>query len=162
MEGTVWNGLRLPALRDLEERTMRIFYIQRLPWTPLGVFGNMSAEEIWDGIVYRIPFAVTVEHPKLHVPKGEYSCPLDFYHRGNYPTYLVPAQGRSRILLHKGNIAWDDPATPEDDAEIVGCVAVAEKFGVLRGRAAILESSDGFNEFMSKTNKDPMIKLVIE
>ena len=141
---------------------MKIFYLARLPWTPLGLFGVLSAEELINGIIYRIPFAVTVEHPKLHIPKGEFPCPLDFYHRGNYQTYLIPVPGRSRILLHKGNIAWDDPETPGDDAQILGCVAIAERYGLLRGRAAILESADGFSEFMSKTELDPMIKLVIE
>ena len=96
---------------------------------------------LWD----KRPFAVSVErtfdsgYPVIS--EGMYQCRRDFYHKGGYETFEIIVQGHDRILFHKGNT--------EDNS--IGCVCVAEKFSSLSGKLAVLESKEGFEEFMQLT-----------
>lgn len=97
------------------------------------------------------PFAVSVErtfspgeaeHGKhIVIPNGIFVCNRSFYHKGGYPTFEIDVPGHTRVLFHKGNL--------EDHSE--ACVIVAESFGMLSGKTAVLDSAGGFNEFMSLT-----------
>jgi hypothetical protein len=102
---------------------------------------------LWDGR----PFAVSVERTfelgesshgkRIVIPAGLALCTRTLYHRGNYATFEISVAGHSRVLFHKGNL--------EDHSE--ACVIVAESFGELKGKTAVLDSRGGFNEFMSLT-----------
>ena len=91
------------------------------------------------------PFAVSVErtfdsgHPIIS--EGMYQCRRDFYHKGGYETFEIIIQGHDRVLFHKGNTETDS----------IGCVCIAEKFGSLNRKLAVLESKEGFDEFMQLT-----------
>jgi hypothetical protein len=98
------------------------------------------------------PFALTAEHPSRHIPFGTYKCFKSYYHAGGYETYEIMVEGRTRILFHCGNLG---------DVDSVGCVLVAEEFGVLKGRTGILRSKFGFAEFMARTKNVPEFTLEI-
>jgi hypothetical protein len=95
----------------------------------------------WD----RRPFAVSVERTfedgRPVITNGEYKCTKSTYIKGGYPTFEIAVPGRTRILFHKGNV--------EEDSE--GCVIVAESFGVMRGKTAILDARTGFGGLMELT-----------
>jgi hypothetical protein len=92
------------------------------------------------------PFAVTLERPWLDntpnlscIPVGIYQCKrLVSPHFGR--TYEVTGvYSREHILFHAGNT--------EKDTQ--GCIIVAEEFGQINGKGAVLDSKKGFNEFLS-------------
>jgi len=73
------------------------------------------------------------------IPVGQYLCkrvttPI---HGNTFEVTGVP--GRSAILFHKGNL-------PLEHSQ--GCILVAEKFDLLSGEPAVLESAQGYGEFM--------------
>jgi len=96
---------------------------------------------LWDGR----PFAVSVERTfddgQPVIGSGMYRCVRDFYHKGGYETFEISIPGHDRVLFHKGNV----------ETESRGCVLIAEKFSALRGALAVLESKEGFEEFMQLT-----------
>ena len=128
------------------------FELIRLCKEPEGAFGCLLQD--------RLPFAVTLERTyelpgrdqHVKIPPGSWVCRSTFYHKGGYDTFEVTdVPDHSRLLFHKGNV--------EDDAE--GCILVGRRFGLLEGRPAILESRDGFLEFMRRTGGRPMLRLLI-
>src|SRR3972149_1226898 len=84
------------------------------------------------------PFAVSVERTfedgKPIIQNGEYTCKRNFYNKGGYETFEIEVPGHTRVLFHKGNI--------EDDS--LACIIVAESFGLLEGKTAVLDSKHGF------------------
>lgn len=96
---------------------------------------------LWDGR----PFAVSVERTFADglpiIQRGVYDCRRDFYHKGGYETFELIIPEHDRVLFHRGNT--------EDNS--LACVCVAEKFGALNGKVAVLESQEGFAELMQLT-----------
>lgn len=107
----------------------------------------------------RNPFAVTLERTYDHtgrlqrvkIPPGRWVCRRTHFYRGGYDTYEVPVPGYSRLLFHKGNV--------EDDSE--GCILVAQRYGVLNGQPAILNSGVAFADFMRRTTGQPEVILTV-
>lgn len=101
------------------------------------------------------PFAVSVERtfadrkPIIH--NGVYRCIRSFFHRGGYPTFEIMVPGHSRVLFHKGNV--------EDHSE--GCIIVAESFGQLNGKTAVLDSKGGFGELWELTKHLDGFNMVV-
>lgn len=98
-------------------------------------FGELAIRGVMEGggvVMY------TLEDPEDHIPPGEYLCTRDHYHKGNYPTFLVHAEGRSRILFHKGNTHLDTR----------GCILVGTSRGTIDGVPAVLGSTAAFMAFM--------------
>lgn len=93
---------------------------------------------LWDGQ----PFAISVERTfadgRPVITQGAYKCTRSTYIKGGYETFEIHVEGHTRILFHKGNVE-------EDSA---GCVIVAESFGVVRGRTAVLDARTGFGGLM--------------
>jgi hypothetical protein len=127
---------------------VKIFVVQRGTIIEPGAFGMMMDERGW-------PFAVTLERTyenlRVKVPAGAYTCPRTKYLKGGYPTFEIPVPGHTRILLHVANV----------ETELEGCIAVALKFGELKGRLAVLESRAGFERFMARAGDDDAIRLVV-
>jgi len=127
---------------------MTTFIVQRVSKVEPGCFGVMLDERGW-------PFAVTLERTYenllVKIPSGTYVCTRTKYFKGGYPTYEIPVPGHDRILLHVANV----------ETELEGCIAVALKFGELNGRLAVLESSKGFECFMSRAGDDATIVLIV-
>jgi len=98
-----------------------------------------------------IPFAVTLEPPWKQneigtscIPAGRYLCARVKSPKFGDVFEIMGVAGRSDVLFHWGNRL----------ADTSGCVLVAEKFGRLAGKAAVLTSrnspGEGFNELTQK------------
>lgn len=133
---------------------MKNFTIARVANIEHGMFGVYSFEGI--------PFAVTLEPPWKNnqqniscIPAGEYIGELvDSPKYGRvYEIKNVP--GRDHVLNHWGNKLKNT----------LGCVLVAEKFGVLDGVPGVLTSKnspgEGFNELMKLAGGDKQIRITI-
>lgn len=87
------------------------------------------------------------------IPEGQYICK-----RHNSSKYgsniwkVTNVEGRSFILIHWGNL--------DDHTE--GCILTGEKFGMLQGKWAVLESRVAFNELMDSTRHDTELLLTIK
>jgi hypothetical protein len=103
----------------------------------MGCFGVLS----WYGRPFAVSLERTFENLRVVIPSGIRRCFRTIYIKGGYPTFEIEVPGHSRVLFHKGN--------REEDSE--ACVLVAESFGELRGRTAVLDSRGGFEEFMRLT-----------
>jgi len=97
------------------------------------------------------PFALTLEKPWHDntpgiscIPAGIYVCKRVISAKFGETFEVTKVPGRKLIRFHWGN-------TKEDTR---GCPLIAEEFGFLRGRVAILVSQThpdkGFNEFMQR------------
>jgi uncharacterized protein DUF5675 len=102
-----------------------------------GAFGVLK----WHGRPFAVSLERTFDNLRVVVPSGIHRCFRTFYIRGGYPTFEVEVPGHRRVLFHQGNV--------EDDSE--ACILVAESFGELSGRTAVLDSRGGFSEFMRLT-----------
>ena len=120
---------------------MGLMVINRVYSGEEGTFGTLSDFQ-------GIPFALTAELPWKGnvrniscVPSSLYKCiRVDSPRFGN--TFkLLDVPGRAHILFHKGNI-------PTDDSR--GCIIIGEQFEKLNGKPAVVSSSKGFNEFITK------------
>lgn len=78
----------------------------------------------------------------VKIPPGRYVCKRSVFYRGGYDTYeITGVVGHSRLLFHRGNA--------EEDSD--GCILVGRRFGFVGMRPAVLESREGFAEFMRLT-----------
>ena len=106
-----------------------------------------------------IPFAVTLE-PAWEdnkkgiscIPSGPYSCKRVKSPKFGDTFEILDVEGRTHILFHKGN----------SERNTQGCVLIAEEFGRLNGKAAVLASGRGFTEFMSILKEVDEFELIIE
>jgi hypothetical protein len=75
----------------------------------------------------------------VKIPAGRYRCERTTFFRGGYESYEVTGVvGHSRLLFHQGN----------DEGDTEGCILVGSRFGWLGSRPAVLDSRNGFSEFM--------------
>lgn len=115
-----------------------LFSLIRVAILPEGAFGVLKHAGM--------PFAVTLERTypfaggrqMTKIPAGRHRCIPTWFNRGAYRTFEIIVEGHSRLLFHRGNL--------EADAD--GCVLVAESFGLLASQPGILDSSNGFAEFL--------------
>ena len=106
-----------------------------------------------------IPFAVTLE-PAWEdnkkgiscIPSGPYSCKRVKSPKFGDTFEILDVEERTHILFHKGN----------SERNTQGCVLIAEEFGKLNGKAAVLASGRGFTEFMSILKEIDEFDLIIE
>jgi hypothetical protein len=131
---------------------MKTLTLKRISEIEDGMFGVLL-----DG---KIPFAVTLERNWFNnqsnvscIPAGSYRCVRRLYHKHGYWTFEVTGvPGRTSILIHSGNT--------EDDS--MGCVLIGESFGALKSKVAILQSKEGFLEFMERLKGQDEFLLIIE
>jgi len=133
---------------------MRTFELIRIANTMAGAFGVYLYKST--------PFAVTLEPPWKDNKKNKSCIPAAIYlaQLWESPTYgpvyrFQDVPGRDYVLNHWGNLLKNTE----------GCVLIAEKFGILDGRPAVLTShnspGEGFNEFMKLAAGDREIKIII-
>ncbi len=105
------------------------------------------------------PFALTAELPWhdnkrsiSSIPAGDYLAKR--YRSAKYPNtfHVTGVKGRTKILIHKGNI-------PKKDSE--GCILVGEQFERLGGKQAVISSKKGFSELMQRFRGIPSFYLEI-
>jgi hypothetical protein len=105
------------------------------------------------------PFAVTLE-PSWEdnkkgiscIPSGPYSCKRVKSPRFGDTFEILDVEGRTHILFHKGN----------SERNTQGCVLIAEEFGMLNGKAAVLASGRGYREFINILKDVDEFDLIIE
>lgn len=93
---------------------------------------------LWDGRPFAVSVERTFEDGRAVIRDGVYRCVRSVYHKGGYPTFEIIVPGHDRVLFHKGNT--------EDNS--LACVCVAESYGLLNGKTAVLDSAGGFGELM--------------
>ena len=111
---------------------------------------------LWDGRPFCVSVERTFDDVRPVIGAGVFHCRLDYYHKGNYPTFEIQVAGHDRVLFHKGNLEIHSRA----------CVILGETFGgynpvtgVYSLRAgpgdvtAVLSSGDAFGEFMANTGE---------
>lgn len=96
---------------------------------------------LWDTRPFAVALERTFENLRTVLTAGQFWCERDFYHKGGYETFQILVPNHDRVLFHKLNIETESEA----------CVGLAESFGQLDGRTAILDSKHGFEEFMALT-----------
>lgn len=105
------------------------------------------------------PFAITCEPPKgakdrYLIPAGEYLCKRVLSPHFGDTFEITGVTGHDHVLFHWGNTFRDSLA----------CILVAEKFGIINGVTAVLESKkagEGFMEFIGRVKGRDAFKLVI-
>ena len=102
-----------------------------------GCFGVL----LWRGRPFAVSVERTFENLRTVLANGTYLCHRDFYHKGGYETFEIEVKGHDRVLFHRGNLETESEA----------CVIVAESFGVLKGKTAVLDAKTGFTELMQLT-----------
>lgn len=135
---------------------MKIITLKTTHFLPEGTFSVMDD----DGQ----PFAATAEPPmsqflktgepkRFLLPFQEFSC-KEILSPKFGRTFEILVDGHTKVEFHWGNSYKDTTA----------CVIVAEKFGILNGITAVLESrnvpNEGFNEFLKRTAGLKEFKLV--
>jgi len=119
---------------------MKSLHIHRFAEVPDGIIGRSS--EGW----------FTLENDLKDIPAMVYRCKRDYYHAGDYETFEVTnVPGRSRILIHKGNV--------EDDS--AGCILLGKTLGVYKNKIAVLNSGKAFREFMHWASDVDEFNLII-
>ena len=116
------------------------FSLERFCYSEQGTFGTLtlpSGSEL-----------STVEKPWQNneasvscIPIGKYKCEPRRFNRGGYAAVeITGVEGRTHILFHIGNTVKD----------VVGCVAVGTRLGVVGRSWAVINSTDAFASFMSE------------
>lgn len=126
--------------------------LKRIAHDPeFGMFGSL--------ILGSIPFAVTIELPWRNnerfvscIPCGYYECKRIKRPNEQVTFEICNVPNRDHILFHIANNVKD----------LLGCIGVAEEFGELRGKPAVLSSGRGFAEFMNKLHGVDSYWLTIE
>lgn len=131
------GGLCLPK-PDLE--------LLRVSITSDGAFGVLLIDGVPAGPVSlerTYPVAESTPHgPQfVKIPPGDYDCTRTrFWRGGGVETFeITGVVGHSRLLFHSGNQELDSD----------GCVLLGQRFGLFKGRPAVLESRLAFGTFMS-------------
>ena len=118
---------------------MKEIILKRIAFHLDGTFGVL--------ILDNAPFAITLEPEWKNnqtdiscIPAGAYICK-----RVNSPRFgdtfeVTGVPNRTSILLHRVNT----------EADTLGGGGIAEEFGILNGKTAVLSSGRGFAEFMEK------------
>ncbi len=113
--------------------------LKRIAYTADGTFGVLLFD--------RVPFAVSIELPwndnkrnKSCIPLGNYKCCKTWRKDGTLTFRVMNVPDRDDILFHRANTIKD----------LRGCIGVAEEFGIIAGKPAVLASGRGFTEFMEK------------
>lgn len=129
----------------------------RLCIGPDGAFGVIFIDGVPAGPVsLERTYPLVENYPQgpqfVKIPAGLYRCQRTTYYAGGYDTYeITGVVGHSRLLFHAGNVELDSE----------GCVLLGRRFGVLKGKPAVLESRDGFRDFLQLVHGRPSFDLLV-
>lgn len=124
--------------------------LERFCYSPCGTFGRLTLPEF---------MAWTVERPWLNnsprescIPEGEYALEEATFFRGGYKTYeIIGVPGRTLIKFHKANTKND----------LLGCVGLGRRLGVVDMEWGVIESAPAFAEFMAAMNREKPDKVIV-
>ena len=130
---------------------MKTLEIKRIALTPEATCGVI----LDDGI----PFALTMEKPWLNnekskscIPAGTYICKRFSSQKHSDTFEVTNVPNRDYILFHSGNTSSDS----------LGCILIAEEFGYIDGKVAVLSSKKGMEEFLFKLKNLDEFRIVIK
>lgn len=129
----------------------------RVAVAPQGAFGVILVDGLPAGpVTLERTFPVIESRPLgpqiVKIPRGRYRCVRTWYNRGGYETFEVTGViGHSRLLFHSGNVELDSE----------GCILVGRRFGYLGGFLAVLDSHDGYRDFMHLVGGRPTFDLLV-
>ena len=86
------------------------------------------------------------------IPPGRYTCDIVESPKWGHTYTLINVPGRRYIRIHPGNV--------EDDTQ--GCIILAQHFGKLRGKRAVLNSGITHKEFMRIMNNERFTLVITE
>lgn len=114
--------------------------IKRVSYLPEGSFGVIMQDNIPFGVIGELPWLNNLPK-KSCIPTGKYICKRVQSPKFGNTFEITGALNRSNILFHKGNV-------PKKDSK--GCIIVAEEFGMIGLKVAVLSSGKGYSEFMER------------
>ncbi len=148
MDGAAGSGSERPA--DLE--------LVRVCVAPDGAFGVLLVDGVPAGpVTLERTYPLLESRPRgpcqyVKIPAGRYRCERTTYHAGGYETFEVTGVvGHDRLLFHRGNV--------EGDSE--GCILLGQRFGLLRGAPAVLDSTLAFATFMAMMGERKSFDLLV-
>jgi len=122
--------------------------IVRLEHTSGGALGVMLISEMI--------FCFTLEpdkdeQGKLYIPQGIFNC-IRFHGQKWLNTFEIIVPGHTAVLFHAGNT----------EADTQGCILLGATTGKLKGKRAVLNSGNTFQDFLTKTANIREFPLFIE
>lgn len=115
-----------------------------------GGFTCKTLELMWNGNMKNISC----------VPTGTYKCDLYPSSKFGLVYVLEEVPNRTGILIHAGNFAGAKNLGHKTDVE--GCILVGEKFGVLDGQPAILNSRKTLLALKDFTDNEPFELTILD
>ncbi|WP_428242974.1 DUF5675 family protein [Gynuella sp.] len=132
--------------------------IVRRPSTDQGTFGQFFLNGMHFSYTGELPW-LNNERNVSCIPPGEYTLkPHTSPHFGKC-FIIVDVQGRSFILIHKGN--WCGNRAKGFRSDVLGCIIVGQRLGTLAGQAAVLASGTAFNRLL-RTITMPIPLTILE
>ena len=122
---------------------MKVFRLHRDLEVKDGIWGKISDD---DGLEL-----YTLENAQKKIPDGQYECKRDWYNRGDYETFEVRVEGRTRILVHAANY-------PD---ELEGCIAPGLDRGYKDGRLAVWSSKKAHKKYMEALEGHDVHSLIV-
>ena len=128
---------------DTSGQTLKLVTLERYFSDFHGTVGKMTVGDFSCFTMERPWFG---NEPEIScIPCGTYQIVFDYYHRGDYESYLlVGVPGRTLIKIHKANRA----------SELLGCIAPGTHISELSGYPAVLDSTKAFDGFMREMAED--------
>lgn len=79
------------------------------------------------------------EHDKSCIPEGTYDCKWILSRRLGWVYWLQDTGNRTNIYIHSGNFT----------SQILGCIETGDKYGMIDGEFAILDSKDSLQKLFN-------------
>ena len=135
----------------MTDRVRRVVELIRLEENEsYGTFGVLKVD--------KQVFCVTLEPPDRenvqnisNIPAQQYTCRRHHSQRFGETFQIMDVTGRTSVLFHAGNFKQDT----------LGCVLLAQHYGKLKGRRAVLNSGNTFKAFMAAMNGTDEFHLTI-
>lgn len=94
--------------------------------------------------------------PRLScIPTGSYSAAIRQSPKFGLTYHVKNVPGRSYILIHSGNFAGDREQGLKTN--VLGCILLGKKRGIISGQRAVLSSRSAVREFMKYMGKEDFI-----
>lgn len=123
-----------------------------------GCFGVILIDHLPAGLVtlertYAVDPADPCGAQYVKIPSGRYRCVATRFERGGYDTFEVTGViGHSRLLFHRLNF----------EGESEGCIGIGLRSGWIGAKPVILNSREGFAEFIRLTNGRRSFDLIVK
>lgn len=124
---------------------IRVQLVRRLADDPQGTFGRLYGPSRFVRYTGELPWRENA--PQIScIPEGSFECRWTLSPRLRRYTYrLFNVAGRSGVLVHSANFVGD--AALGWKCQLLGCIVLGERVGVMDGQRAVLISRPAVREF---------------